>query len=502
MPRVVAYDAYDEAAWERARAESAALVQALASGAALHPGFEDLGADVFHSLFKYTLTLREPDEATRARTALARQVVGWLHSAPAFATLRAETVLEEARATFGTRLVVELVLRTLRDGSLFDADDFLAAHRAARIEEDAEALEEQRDVAREIGEEKAAEALEGEISTLRQQLEDDADRWDDLVDGLPTSLPSNLRNLAEALPGRLERSEAQLESMGRGMGADGGAGGADKLDLGDKLLNNEKLRRLAALVGAFRPAARAFRRQKFERRPAEVHAVERGRALSRLLPSEASALRHPALRRDFLRRYVEGDLLQYAIEANAPGNKGPLVVAVDGSGSMTGERELWAKAVALTLLEIARRSRRYFRAVVFSHRPQDLRSFDLLAAPRGGLRAPPPPISDLVEFADYFPRGGTDFETPLDAAVELIEAHPRLRRADIVLITDGQAQVSAAWRTAFDEKRQRLGFQLYGVAVDPNSPKPVPAVLRELCDRVSKISELTAEGAKEIFTAV
>ena len=43
--------------------------------------------------------------------------------------------------------------------------------------------------------------------------------------------------------------------------------------------------------------------------------VELGRTLDRLLPPELLALRHPALRRDFLRRLVEGQLLAYACAA-------------------------------------------------------------------------------------------------------------------------------------------------------------------------------------------
>ena len=504
MPRVVDHDAYDEAAWQRA-IRSGPLAATLSSGATLHPGFTDMGADVFASLFKFTLTLSAPDPLTAARTALARQVVRWLQEAPAFSTLRADTVLDEARCTFATRLVLDAVLRALRNASLFDADDFLSAFRAQRTEEEIGDLTEQLEIARDIDADDAARSLEDELGVKRSTLAAERTRWDDLVDALPTSLPSGLRDLTDALPDRIEEGEAQLESVGRGLGASASEqSGVDKLDLGDKLLSNQKLQRLAALVGAFRPAARAFRREKFEKRPAEVHAVERGNALSRLLPSEAVALRHGALRRDFLRRYVEADLLQYAIEAQAPAQKGPLVVAVDGSGSMAGDRELWAKAVALTLLEIARRTRRYFRAVVFSHRPEDLRAFDLLAAPRAGLRAPPPPVADLIAFADYFPQGGTDFQAPLDAAVELIEQHPKLRRADIVLITDGQAHVADAWRATFDEARARLGFQLYGVAVDPGKERdaPVSEVLTSLCDRVTRISELTAKGARDIFITI
>ena len=43
-----------------------------------------------------------------------------------------------------------------------------------------------------------------------------------------------------------------------------------------------------------------------------------------------------------------------------------MVICVDGSGSMSGSKELWAKAVALTLMDIARREKRACLALVFS----------------------------------------------------------------------------------------------------------------------------------------
>ena len=45
---------------------------------------------------------------------------------------------------------------------------------------------------------------------------------------------------------------------------------------------------------------------------------------------------------------------------------GPIVMVVDGSGSMAGERNIWARAVAMCLLHIARIEKRDFALVEFS----------------------------------------------------------------------------------------------------------------------------------------
>src|SRR5262249_2348747 len=113
--------------------------------------------------------------------------------------------------------------------------------------------------------------------------------------------------------------------------------------------------------------------------PQTLHAVRMGSDLERMLPSEVLGLpRHRrALHLDFLRRFAEGELLEY--ELIAASSRGPMVVCVDGSSSMSGSKEIWAKAVALTLMEIARREKRRCLAIVFSS-GEPTAEFEFLAA--------------------------------------------------------------------------------------------------------------------------
>ena len=105
-----------------------------------------------------------------------------------------------------------------------------------------------------------------------------------------------------------------------------------------------------------------------------------------------------------------------------------MIVCLDGSSSMAGEKEIWSKAVALTLLEIARRQRRLFRFVCFSSADTPLFTLDLNPRDHHLVRE-----DRALDVAEYFPGGGTDFETPLDAALDDAgrgALPPRRRRAD------------------------------------------------------------------------
>src|SRR5947199_8614135 len=135
-----------------------------------------------------------------------------------------------------------------------------------------------------------------------------------------------------------------------------------------------------------------------------------------------------------------------------------MIVCLDGSGSMEGEKEIWSKAVALTLLEIARRQRRLFRFICFASAATPLFTLDLNPRERHEVQE-----DRALDVAEYFPGGGTDFETPLTAAVECLAA-ARYRRGDVVLITDGECRVSPEWRAPLHTGRKRLPFLLFLVA--------------------------------------
>ncbi|MEL6178091.1 MAG: VWA domain-containing protein [Myxococcota bacterium] len=519
-PTVVEYDAYDRAAWQRVLEESPALVERLEAGQRLFPGFRALGQDIFCALFKYTLTVAPEVESEQGRTALARTVLGWVRSARGLERLRAETVLDEARAAFGTLRVLDRVYRMLAHPERFSQRRLLAEFELGQLEERVEELEEQLEASEQLAESplserdpeafgRMVEGLEQELGELRRRLRKMRDTQAQGLGRLPADTQTQLRDLIDHLPERIEDNDREMSAFGQHLGLPEGAtrGSATaKLDLGDSLAQNAKLKLLARMVGAFREFAQAQRRSTFERRPAEVHAIDMGRELARLLPAELSLRRHPLLRREFMRRFAEAKLLHYAVEGLERAGRGPMVVCLDGSGSMQGEKELWAKAMALTLLEIARRQKRHFRAIVFSGGRHDLRVFDLLERPSPGQAEPPKvELRELMDFAEHFPGGGTDFEAPLNKALELLETQAQLKGGDIVFVTDGAASISPAWLKQFNAARTRLEFSVYAVLVDTG--RRIGQELRtdtvaRFADRVTSVSQLTAEAVKEIFIRV
>ena len=132
-----------------------------------------------------------------------------------------------------------------------------------------------------------------------------------------------------------------------------------------------------------------------------------------------------------------------------------MIVCLDGSSSMSGDKEIWSKAVTLTLLEIARKQRRLFRSICFSSAETPLQVLDM--NPRDRYEVETKTVMDLAE---YFPGGGTDFQKPLDAALDCLR-QSRFKKGDIIFITDGECQVDPQWAKRFARKRKNSASRCF-----------------------------------------
>jgi uncharacterized protein with von Willebrand factor type A (vWA) domain len=486
-------DAYDRSAFAALVAESPSLSEMAETGSRLVPHFDALLEDVFCLLFKLEPRLRPADAVSQA-VPLNRALLESFRDHPLLDHLRERTQLDEVEAGLATLLLGEQVLALLRAERLLPRGDLLDLFELERREDelrrrgeelaDAESLERDGEKA---GAADAADAAALAEARLRQKAQQVTERLAEMPARARGALPA----AAAGLSRQLAESTAEARSWGSGLGAGGRSSPGRQIELGRRLATNPKLRKLAALVGRMRAQALALRHRPFERASEEVFEIRPGRDLERLLPPELVALRHPLLRREFTRRLVEGQLLSYGLRGAEEHGRGPMIVCLDGSSSMAGDKEVWSKAVALTLLEIARRQRRLFRFICFSSAETPLYTIDL--NPRAHHEVQEDRALDLAE---YFPGGGTDFMVPLDAALDCLRA-ARYRRGDVVLVTDGECRVEPEWLARFQAEKKKLGFAMYSVLIDVGQSSR--DTLAALSDRVTSVSALTDDAARDLF---
>ncbi|MGH7964501.1 MAG: vWA domain-containing protein, partial [Candidatus Binatia bacterium] len=495
-------DSYDRTIYKKLRDDAPSLRTLEESGSALVPRFDALLQDLFCALFKYNVLFFKEDAVVPSAT-LNRTLLTALHQGDLAALLREATILDEGKAGLATVLLGEGALKLLKSEKALTRRDLLDVWNVQKQEEivqekideahNAKDLAKQGDLSKEVKEllGQAAAKLASEARAEEARLRQQAKQLNDDLSRVQKETENRFRKEAIKVAQDLDDAAQEAESWSLAIGGGYKSSPGRQIELGKHLAGNDKLKKLAQMVGRMKQHALALRRKIFERTSEELFEVGLGAEVSRLLPHELVTLHHPVLRKDFTRRFIEGELLLYSLRGIEEKGKGPVVVCLDGSSSMMGDKEVWAKALTLTLLEIARRQRRLFRSICFSSADTPLQILDLNPRERYEVE-----MNKVMELAAYFPGGGTDFEKPLDAALDCLR-QSRFKRGDIVFITDGECQVRPDWVARFCVDKEELGFSLFSILIDVGSSSL--STLKAFSDKITTVSPHTTEGVKDLY---
>jgi uncharacterized protein with von Willebrand factor type A (vWA) domain len=460
--------------------------------------------DIFCLLFKNNIHYRGDSEVLPSAL-LNRKFLDAIHRGSQYNFLREQTLLNEAHAGLSTLILGERLLTLVREEKFLNRRDLRDLWDIQKQEEAVNQKIEEYDNADTIPEDQLSESGKAALKKAKEKMAGEVQGAEALLRHKTAQLKEDLKQIeaqatnrmqAEAIKvaQELEDATEEAETWGNTIGTGEKSPPGQKLELGRRLAGNEKLKKLARMVGRMKFHAQALRKKVFERSNEELLEVEQGDALHRLLPHELLSLHHPLLRKDFYRRFLDQELIQYSLRGVEEKGKGPMIVCLDGSSSMSGDKEIWSKAVTLTLLEIARKQRRLFRSICFSSAETPLQVLDM--NPRDRYEVETKTIMDLAE---YFPGGGTDFQKPLNAALECLR-ESRFKKGDIIFITDGECQVDSEWAEQFRQQKEKLGFSLFSILIDMG-PASL-GTLKEFSDRISTIKQLTGDEAKEIFVKI
>jgi uncharacterized protein with von Willebrand factor type A (vWA) domain len=207
----------------------------------------------------------------------------------------------------------------------------------------------------------------------------------------------------------------------------------------------------------------------------EVRGVKRSGDIARMLASEAAMIRHPQLHRLWRARFAESQLLTYESEAvlsqwrlqrddtrqvaatmhTEPLGAGPMIVCLDTSGSMRGAPENVAKACVLQALRTAHSAQRACKLLAFGGAGELLERD--LAISTSGLQV-------LLDVMGQNFDGGTDVQTPLERAIELVRTQA-FALADILIVSDGEFGVTPATLAMLRDCKTSLGLRVHSVLI-------------------------------------
>ncbi len=466
--RVLLHDGYDVQLFHDAAGEYPKLTELIASARERLITAPALICDVFWSFFKHAPEIQPVVPLTPAHQ-LHANILEHLMATREWQEVRAAgtvgDVFNSAVATIGAAesalgalsaaVVAEINhLHELESGA---ADLFAQAQALADEAEQAEG-----DAGAELFAQAARARAEAE-ELLRAQ-EQAAEKLESQVEQIEDTTRRAARAGMHAAAEQIEDATAAIKTFGGGYGPgigleNGALSTKEKIALASQVGRSRRLRQVAALCGRLTRIALHVQSTRVQYPPDEVADIQYGSDIGQVLPSELALLADPALEALFFHRYAEGQLMQYELLGNEKQGQGPIILAVDTSGSMTEPlggiaKDVWAKAVMLALMAIARLQERDMVAFLFSGSAHELTRFDF---PKG--RAPHQTVIRAVE---TFIGGGTVFEPWMEAALQAVD-EAQFNRADVIAATDGLTSISALVRDAWQQRRSERGMRAYGI---------------------------------------
>lgn len=342
------------------------------------------------------------------------------------------------------------------------------------------------------GEQEKAEELLDQLQEALQDYQEASGGVGEEIEKARGSLRQGIREAAKESKEDAESLDEMLTSFGTDPGVLSRMPAEARIALAQRIIKNRKLRELADKVGRFVRLALGEQARKVIHGTDEIHDIELGNDLSRVLATELTQLAHPKLRRNFIRKYAEHELFQYQMRGVEKIARGAIICMIDSSGSMAGAPETWAKAVGIALLNIAHKQGRDFVGIIFGS-AHEIKEFHF---PKG--KGSP---QDVLDFAEFELMGGTDFMTPISRGIEILQGqndNTNAMKGDLVLVTDGDCEVSTEWRDRYFNAKEHLAFRTYSCLIGTRS-----GTLEVLSDSIYHINELArGDDVREVFSLV
>jgi uncharacterized protein with von Willebrand factor type A (vWA) domain len=317
------------------------------------------------------------------------------------------------------------------------------------------------------------------------------DRQESAADVSTEELREILRNAREDLQGAVEL----VAAWSAGRGEETRLPSETKLHLMRNLVRNPRLRRIALLFARYRRMGLSDRERKALLASEEVVDYIQGGDVARVLASELSNFAMVEREDLFYQKLVTRQLLLYELWQRHPRPR-PVYLCLDNSGSMSGDKEVWAKAAALALAHMALQHGRTVEIVLFGDAADPLRVVALHPEDKGPER-----LEKVVDVASYFLGGGTDFQKPLAHVLDSIRSADGKTGTDVLFVTDGQCPIPDEFVARFREAKGRHDIRLTTVVIggEALSLAPLSDSVHRLDEGLASADQLAAEFASSFL---
>lgn len=194
----------------------------------------------------------------------------------------------------------------------------------------------------------------------------------------------------------------------------------------------------------------------------DIDGVTVGHDLSSLMPAELASCIDDDMNSLFVLKYLTSNLQSFRSKSNLQNpsrnlnlrnakQKGPMLVCLDTSGSMSGQKEQIAHSMLIKLLDIADSQKRNLLLIAFS---VSAKVIDMKKE-----------RAKLLDFMRKTATGDTNATQMLTNACDFLESSPEYMNADLILISDFQIPMVPSDLQARILRLKNEGTKLYGMKI-------------------------------------
>ena len=242
-----------------------------------------------------------------------------------------------------------------------------------------------------------------------------------------------------------------------------------KQELAQRLSKNKRLIQLAKKLGGLKQSWTKRLRAKNQRSNfSDIVGAKMSDDVTKAFPSEIALAATSKGKALFAYKYSQKTILSKDFEAKTKDiDQGPVVMYVDISGSMSGSSELWSKAITYVIAEQCSKDNREIQVHLFDTGVNQ----SIVLEPRSQSS------EELLEFLmAWFTRGGTSFDQVMKHAYSRADID---EKADILIITDGECQVTDATVRKFNLFKDSNQLDVHAFCIGKKSQS-----LMRFCDSV------------------
>lgn len=258
----------------------------------------------------------------------------------------------------------------------------------------------------------------------------------------------------------------------------------EKNALARKLRMNKRLLQFARRLGALKQTWNIRKRERpIKSQYSEIVGANLSNDVTKAFPAEIALAATEEGRMLFALKHSQRTLLTKDFEAKTKdAGRGPVVMYIDISGSMRGESEIWSKALAYVVSEECLKDNREVQIHLFD-----------TAIERSLVLEPHVENQSLLDFImQWHTHGGTSFNQVMKHAYKIAEIDPK---ADILLITDGHAEVDEAIVRKFNMFKEHKNIDVKAFCIDSDKYQS----LEMFCDSIHPISPLEDAASSDVF---